>query len=118
MGLLSMTDCSIAENRVQARYELDRIGEGSGVPVRDKMLAAWAEKWGRELLDNQGEVAQSEYDAVCEEATTLEALSETFGEAIDEAVRSLENIVPSEMDDEKIENLISGVIANLERVRT
>lgn len=61
MSLLTMTDCADADNRVQARYELDASVADSGYTK----IAAWAMKWGRELLD-YADAAPSEDDVATE----------------------------------------------------
>lgn len=49
-GLLSMTDCTVADNRKQAKFELDAADLMIGEGWSDAMIG-WAIKWGRELLD-------------------------------------------------------------------
>lgn len=48
---LTMTDCSVEANRVQARYELDRADTNSSVVDKMCALANWSDKWARPLLD-------------------------------------------------------------------
>lgn len=50
---LTMTDCSVADNVTQAKYELDRAMAASGYT----QCAQWAMKWGRALLEVAAEHA-------------------------------------------------------------
>lgn len=50
---LTMTDCSVADNVTQARYEFERAMTTSGYAA----LSSWAVKWGRSLLDVAAEHA-------------------------------------------------------------
>ena len=111
MSLLSMTDCSVADNRVQARYELDAAANER----HDPNLAAWAMKWGRTLLD-YADAAPSE-DDVCEEikraeidATNAEDKFDALEAVIEKAIKDLDAIDTNDA----IRNIIDDVVADLE----
>jgi hypothetical protein len=83
--MLTMTDCSDPDNRVQARYELDRA-ENAGTFEMIPALANWAEKWARPLLD-YADAAPTEGDIKDMRAGISEQIS-----AIRDALDELENI--------------------------
>lgn len=56
---LTMTDCSVADNVTQARYEWDRAAV-SPESVQGYFYAAWALKWGASLLEVAAEHANEE----------------------------------------------------------
>ena len=60
MVALTMVDCSDPDNRVQARYELDRCEEYESSVEKMARLANWADKWGRALLDYANEAASED----------------------------------------------------------
>lgn len=93
MSLLSMTDCSVADNRVQARYELDRAAV-SAESVAGHFYAAWALKWGRALLD-YADAAMSEDDLALAESVSDDNATNAHerAEAIRDAVSSLKDII-------------------------
>lgn len=96
---LTMTDCSVADNVTQAKWEFDRV---SLVHIKDSglhtvALAEWAEKWGAALLevaaehagedmenDNFVVVRRSELDEAVEESNEIRA-------KVREAIRELES---------------------------
>ena len=97
MSLLSMTDCSVADNRVQARYELDAAANER----HDPNLAAWAKKWGRALIDyaedapNEDDVSAAVCDAEARCGNEIERIRAELAEKIEEmrdTLRELENI--------------------------
>lgn len=53
---ITMTDCSVADNVTQAKYELDRAMAASGYT----QCAQWAMKWGRALLEVAAEHADED----------------------------------------------------------
>ncbi len=111
MSLLTMTDCADADNRVQARYELER----AFMTVGTQSPADWAIKWGRALLD-YADVAPSE-DDVCEEikraetdATNAEDKCDALTGVIEKAIKDLDAIDTKDA----IRNIIDDVVADLE----
>lgn len=60
---LTMTDCSVADNVTQARYEFERA---HGLPVespsRDVLLCDWADKWGAAMIEVAAEHAGHDDD--------------------------------------------------------
>ena len=109
--MLTMTDCSDADNRVQARYELDAAIADSGYTK----MAAWAMKWARQLLD-YADAAPSE-DDVCEEikraetdATNAEDKFDALTGVIEKAIKDLDAIDTKDA----IRNIIDDVVVDLE----
>ena len=93
MGLLSMTDCTVADNRVQARYELNAATNDH----HDPNLAAWAKKWGRDLLD-YADAAPTDDDAAesdrpVSELRDAENEIATLKAAIRDAVSDLQDAI-------------------------
>ena len=80
MSLLTMTDCSVEDNRVTARYELD-AAERVGSP---NALHQWAIKWGRALID-YADAAPSEDDVATELQTAELAASHAEQSATERA---------------------------------
>lgn len=109
MSLLTMTDCSDADNRAQARYELNKD------PVSTMYLADWAMKWGRALLD-YADACPSEDDvandvAVVEsELVAVQNQREDYHDAIEAAIRRLDKIETNETT----RDAIDAIIADLE----
>ena len=109
--MLTMTDCAVADNRVQARYELDaveRTGSADG-------FTQWAMRWGRELLD-YADAAPTE-DDVCEDikraeidATNAEDKCDALEAVIEKAIKDLDAIDTNDA----IRNIIDDVVADLE----
>ena len=60
MSGLTMTDCSVADNVTQAKYELDRADQIGDAASRQIRLGDWAMKWGRALLEVAAEHAGEE----------------------------------------------------------
>lgn len=115
MSGLTMTDCSVEGNRVQARHELDRALALVEGPSRYTLLHDWAEKWGRELLDYAND-APSE-DDVAEEvaragrgADDAETARDELQTAIDKAIDKLDEIETSD----EIRDLIDAAVSILE----
>lgn len=113
MSLLSMTDCSVAENRVQARYELDQAEDGSR--SGDKALVEWVQKWGRALVEYASDAPS--YDDVSDEvsraeseATQAESRSSYLSSAIEAAIKELDKIESSD----EIRTAIDKAIAAME----
>lgn len=72
---LTMTDCSVADNVTQARYEFERAMTTSGYAA----LSTWAVKWARSLLDvaaeNIGKIEPDRHHSAMREADcSIEAL--------------------------------------------
>lgn len=85
---LTMTDCSVADNVAQAKYELDRAMAASGYT----QCAQWAMKWGRALLDVAAEHAGEDYDGeLGREINDLEAEMSELRGAIRRAIDELES---------------------------
>jgi hypothetical protein len=111
MSLLTMTDCSDADNRVHARHELDRAVASSGYT----MMSAWAMKWARPLLD-YADAAPSEDEidnavvVVEAELNAAESERDNLRDTIEAAIKRLDAI---EADDATIE-VISEIVADLE----
>lgn len=72
---LTMTDCSVADNVTQAKYEFERAMTTSGYAA----LSSWAVKWARSLLDVAAEYAHGE----CEDGG-MDDLSRDLSDAHDE----------------------------------
>lgn len=108
MSLLSMTDCSVADNRVQARHELDRAVAASGYT----QMSAWAMKWGRALLDagNASDDDSDTIDSLSSELHDAECRVSDLEIALNDAVTALDKIEASE----EIRDSIDKIIANLE----
>lgn len=108
MSLLSMTDCSVADNRVQARHELDRAVAASGYT----QMSAWAMKWGRALLDagNASDDDSDAIDSLSAELNDAEQHADSLQTAIDNAITALDKIEASE----EIRDAIDKIIGNLE----
>ena len=111
MSLLTMTDCSDAGNRVQARHELDRAEDRPSYPSCHE----WVAKWARPLLEF-ADNAPSEDDVSADlaraetEATDAENRVSALEDAIDAAVKALDKIEASE----EVRDAIDAAIANLE----
>jgi len=109
--MLTMTDCTVADNRVQARYELDRAMNS---PVPEMATSDWAVKWGRALLDAGVITDDDVQDAVQRaenEATELESRNDTLAETIHDAIKALD-----ELDfGSEYRKKIDAIIVNLER---
>ncbi len=111
MSMLTMTDCSDADNRVRARHELDRAVASYGYT----MMCAWAMKWARPLLD-YADAAPSEDEidnavvAVEDELSATERERDDLRDTIEAAIKRLDAI---EADDATIE-AISEIVAHLE----
>jgi len=90
---LTMTDCSVADNVKQAKYELDRA-EVAGGAFHGIAYAKWAMKWGRALLEvaaeHAGEDDGDTYDLVSDELTAAEQEIEDKIAAIKDAIEILE----------------------------
>lgn len=85
---LTMTDCSVADNVTQAKYELDRAMAASGYTP----CAQWAMKWGRALLEVATEHAGEDYDGeLGREINDLEAEMSELRGAIRRAIDELES---------------------------
>lgn len=85
---LTMTDCSVADNVTQAKYELDRAMDASGYT----QCAQWAMKWGRALLEVAAEHAGEDYDGeLGREINDLEAEMSELRGAIRRAIDELES---------------------------
>lgn len=108
MSLLTMTDCSDAGNRVQARYELDRAESITSQSV-------WAMKWGLPLLEyadqapSEDEVSDDLKQAEAE-AADAEARADELADEIEAAITALDKIEASE----EIRDAIDDVVASLE----
>ena len=93
---LTMTDCSVADNVTQAKYELDRAMAASGYT----QCAQWAMKWGRALLEVAAEHAGEDYvsreehcDSMDRVEGDVEALQNEIAdihEKVREAINTLE----------------------------
>ena len=83
---LTMTDCSVADNVTQAKYELDRAMAASGYT----QCTQWAMKWGRALLEVAAEHAGEDDDRDYKISELRVALSEHQDEnkALIEAMKS------------------------------
>ena len=89
---LTMTDCSVADNVTQARYEFERADGDVGKLVRADMLAAWALKCGASLLEVAAEHAGTESSAADEdEITRLESEISAIRSAMLKAIDALES---------------------------
>lgn len=97
---LTMTDCSVADNITQAKYELDRAMAASGYT----QCAQWAMKWGRALLEVAAEHAgdgrdleseiddiSSDLDATTDELRDAEDRIKELTDAIKSAISKLES---------------------------
>lgn len=111
MSLLTMTDCTVADNRVQARYEYDKAERDLSQLAR----SAWFTKWGPALLD-YADAAPSE-DDVCEEikraeidATNAEDKCNALTGVIEKAIKDLDEIDTKDA----IRNVIDDIVADLE----
>ena len=63
MSDLTMTDCGVADNVTQAKWEFERaVGLPVGSPSRDVLLCDWADKWGASLLEVAAEHAGEDDD--------------------------------------------------------
>lgn len=88
---LTMTDCSVADNVKQAKYELDRA-EVAGGAFHGIAYAKWAMKWGRALLEVAAEHAGEDYDGeLGREINDLEAEMSELRGAIRRAIDELES---------------------------
>lgn len=88
---LTMTDCSVADNVTQARYELDRAAV-SPESVQGHFYAAWALKWGVALLEVAAEHAGSDdEDGEGDELADLEEEMSELRGAIRRAIDELES---------------------------
>lgn len=58
---LTMTDCSVADNVTQAKWEWDRA-ELAPVSIQGHYYAAWGLKWGAALLEVAAEHAGEDDD--------------------------------------------------------
>lgn len=110
MTLLTMTDCSNADNRVQARYELDSAEDGT-----DDVLGKWARKWARPLIVF-AENAPSEDDIASDLAELTRATDDAENHrdelkgAIEDAIKALDEIDA----DALVRKQIDDIIGNLE----
>ena len=90
---LTMTDCTVEANRVQARHELERAFMERSVH-QVAPLSSWAKKWGRPLLDaahdSEGDSARLELAE--SEATAAENERDKLIEAVESAIKSLDKI--------------------------
>lgn len=100
---LTMTDCSVADNVTQAKWEFERADGAAGKLVRADMLALWALKWGASLLEvaaeNAGEEeaqyaledALEEVDEMSDELSSVQADLREKTDAIRAAIDKLES---------------------------
>lgn len=97
---LTMTDCSVADNVTQAKWEFERaVGLPVGSPSRDVLLRDWADKWGASLLEVAAEHAGEDDDGVNENFTVVrkgeldEAIEECneIRATVRDAIRNLES---------------------------
>ena len=92
---LTMTDCSVADNVTQAKYELDRADQIGDAAARQIRLGDWALKWGRAMLEvaaeHAGEDDGDTYDHVSDELTAAEQEIEDKISAINDAIKILES---------------------------
>lgn len=108
-----MTDCTVEDNRVQARHELDAAELMIGEDWENAMLG-WVQKWGRELLDAGVITDDDVQDAIQRaenEATELESKNDTLTETIEAAIKALDALDFGALYREKID----AIIGNLER---
>lgn len=112
MSLLTMTDCTVEANRVQARYELDRAMLASGYA----QTSSWAVKWGRPLLDAVAELPDEdtvayELQEAQNEATLAGEYSSSLKNSIERTIADLDKIEASD----QIRAAIDAIIGNLEK---
>lgn len=89
---LTMTDCSVADNVTQAKYELDRADQVGDAAARQIRLGDWAMKWGRALLEVAAEHAGEDYDGeLGREINDLEEEMSELRGAIRRAIDELES---------------------------
>lgn len=93
---LTMTDCSVADNVAQAKYEFDKIGANVG-DILCEGFASWAVKWGRALLEVAAENAgdgrdlEAELDNTVDELRDAEVRIKELTDAIKSAISQLES---------------------------
>lgn len=93
---LTMTDCSVADNVTQAKYEWDRA-HGTIPSARVQWVYEWAEKWGAALLEvaaeHAGEELESENFTVVRKSELDEAIEDCneIRAKIRDAIRDLES---------------------------
>lgn len=94
MADLTMTDCTVEDNIVQAAHELDRAMMASGYA----QCSAWAVKWGRRLIEaarenvDKGDADEGSLSDARRDADNAEEDAASIRTEIERAINKLDEI--------------------------